>query len=193
MEKVEKYIWLVIGIIILIVGVSIKDKYFPTIETTIVYDTVWTDTVKIKKYIKEPYPVYVDTGSVQIIILPVDSAEITEAYIKLHKKYFSTYYYKDTLKNDSIAFIEIGAKITQNKPVSYDLNYFNKTPSIINNTTNIYSQNEFWIGLDVGKGIICPNILYKLKKGYNFGVGYNLENNSIVLKAGVNINKIIVW
>lgn len=190
----------ILVIILIIAGVIfIQYKYFPTKSVTLKVekDTIYQDTGKTK-YVPKLYPVYIDTNSIDTLILPIDSAEITEAYLKLHKQFYATYFYKDTLKNDSLAFIEIGAKITQNKPVLYTLNYFNKVPTIINNTTHIYNKNELWVGLDVGKDIICPNILFKSKKSINFGVGYNLQNegkviDGIIIKAGMNINKIKLW
>ena len=184
----------IIILVAIVIGTILDNKFNPNIVSNTISDTVYQDTGSVKYY-PNPYPVYIDTGSTDTVKfqLPVDSAEITKAYIELHKKFFATYFYKDTLKNDSSAFISVGTKITQNKPVSYDLIYFNKAPSVINNTTNIYSKNEIMIGIDAGENLICPNLLYKTKKGYIFGVGYNTQNNGVVFKAGININSIIKW
>ncbi len=177
----------IIILVAIVIGTFLDNKFNPNIVSTTITDTIYQDTGSIK-YFPKPYAVYIDTGSTDTIEfqLPIDSAEITKEYIKLHKKFYSTYFYKDTLKNDSSAFISVGTKITQNKPISYDLTYFNKVPTVINKTTNIHTKNEFMIGIDVGKDLICPNILYKTKKKYYFGGGYNVQNNSAVLKGGIS-------
>ena len=181
-------------VILIIIGLTIfiQHKYFPNIidNSTHTSDTIWKDSTHIEYYPKY-YPVYRDTGSVKIVELPADSAAITKAYLELHKDFYSTYFYNDTLKNDSLAFIAIQSKITQNRPIKYTLDYINRTPSIINNTTNIYTQNEIYLGLDIGTKEFSTNLLYKSKKGYIFGVGYDPINNSIQAKGYINVNKIL--
>lgn len=162
--------WLIVIVIILLV-IFVQHKYFPTVITITTTDTIWSDTGSIS-YVPNPYPVYIDTSKTDTIVLPADSVAITKAYIKLHQDFYSVYFYKDTVVNDSNMFIEIGTKISQNKPLNYDVKYFDKTPTIINNTTNIYSKNEIFIGLNNA----APSILYKSKKGWIGGVGYDLLN-----------------
>ena len=164
----------------------IKGKYYPEIIDNSTTDTVFLDTVKAKYKIKKAKPIYIDTGSVKYIKLPADSAEITKEYLKLHKAFYSTYFYSDTLKNDSVAFIKINTKITQNKPISYDLKYFNRIPQQIKKTTILPYRNSLLIGLDVGNDLIEPNIVYNTKK-YYFGAGYNFQHSGLVLKFGINI------
>ena len=132
--------------IVIIVGlvIFIQYKFFPNVidNSTHTSDTIYQDTGRIV-YTPQPYPIFVDTGRIDTIILPIDSAAIVEKYLELHQDYYSTYFYKDTVKNDSTAFIEIQSEITQNKPVRYDLVYYDRTPTVINNTTNIYSKKIF--------------------------------------------------
>jgi hypothetical protein len=180
--------------VIIAATIFIQNKYFPTVvtNTTIIKDTFWKDTGSVS-YVPKPYPIFRDTGSVQIIELPADSAAITKAYLKLHKDFYSTYFYQDTVVNDSAMFIEVGSEITQNKPVKYNINWYDKTPTIINNTTNVYSKNELYLGLSVGVNQISPSILFKSRNNLIFGAGYNIQTNSVEGKAYINIDKIKIW
>jgi len=177
--------------ILVIVGVVIfiQHKYFPReIDiSTHTSDTVWQDSIHIEYYPK-PYPVFIDTNKVKIITLPTDSAAITKAYLKLHKDFNSIYFYKDTLQNDSLGLGILDAEITQNRPKKYTFSYFDRTPSVINNTTNIYSQNEFYIGLNN----TAPSVLFKSKKGWMIGGGYDLvdDRQRIKIQGYINLNKI---
>lgn len=172
----------------------IQHKFFPRVikETVHTSDTIWQDTGSIVK-VPKPYPVYRDTGSVKIIKLPADSAAIAKAYLKLHKDFYSTYFYKDTLVDDSTMFIELGAKITQNKPIEYETNWIDRTPSVINKKTVIHSQNEFYIGLGVGAQEINANLLFKSKEGYIFTVGYDPIHNRIEGAGYIQLNKLKIW
>ena len=57
---------------------------------------------------------------------------------------------------------------------NYTFSYFNRIPSVVNNTTNIYAQNEFYIGLNN----TAPSILFKHKNGWMIGGGYDLIDNT---------------
>jgi len=184
--------WLVV-IVIIIGCLFIQRKFFPTVITTTTSDTVWQDSIYVFNYIPKPYPVYIDTTTVDSVILPIDSAAIVAAYLKVNKLYYSTYTYKDTLKNDSIAYIELTQRITQNKPIEYNLTYLNKIPSVINNTTNIYSQNELYLGAGIGLHSFTPGLKFKHKKGYIIEGNYDVLNSSITVGAYVNINKLKLW
>jgi len=190
----KKYLNIIIFIIICVGALLISRHFFPKviIESTHTSDTIWKDSVRVEYYPKS-YPVYIDTGSVKVIELPIDSAAITKAYIKLHKEFYSTYFYTDTLKDDTTAFIQIDAQISQNKPVKYTLGYFDRTPSIINNTTNIHSQNEFYIGARSDYGGFNVNLLYKSKKGYILTGGYNPITSKVEVGGYVKLDKIKFW
>ena len=182
--------------ILIVVGavIFLQHKYFPTVidESTHTSDTIWKDSIQLEYYPK-PYPVYIDTSSVDTVIIPADSVAITKAYLVLHQDFYSTYFYTDTLQDDSLALAIIDAEITQNKPVKYTYNHFDRAPSIINNTTNIYVQNEFYLGLEVGQEELSANLLFKSKKGYIFGVGFDPIRSNIQMKGYININKIKLW
>ena len=166
--------WLVV-IVIIIGCLFIQRKFFPTVITTTTSDTVWQDSIYVFNYIPKPYPVYIDTTTVDSVILPIDSAAIVAAYLKVNKLYYSTYTYK------------------QNKPIEYNLTYLNKIPSVINNTTNIYSQNELYLGAGIGLHSFTPGLKFKHKKGYIIEGNYDVLNSSITVGAYVNINKLKLW
>lgn len=182
--------------IVIIVGIAIfvQHKFFPRVikKTVHTSDTIWQDTGSVVK-VPKPYPVYRDTGSVQIIKLPADSAAIAKAYLKLHEDFYSTYFYKDTLVDDSTMFIELGAKITQNKPIEYKTNWIDRTPSVINRTTVIHSQNEFYIGLGGGYQKTSINLLFKSKEGFIFTGGYDPIHNKIEGAGYIQLNKLKIW
>lgn len=183
-------------VIVIIVGLTIfvQYKYFPTVITNSTYitDTVWRDTT-IVKYIPKPYPVYIDTSKIDTVYVPYDDSLLKVLYLNLHQKYFSTYTYKDTIKNDSLAFISLEAKITQNKPIFYKETYFDRTPSVINNTTNIYSQNEFYVGLGTRDESLNVNLLYKSKNNYIFTAEYDPFKNEFGVKGFIDIKKLKLW
>jgi len=182
-------ILVVVGVVILL-----QHKYFPTVidESTHTTDTIWQDTIQIEYYAK-PYPVYIDTSRIDTVLIPADSAAITKAYLALHQDFYSTYFYTDTLQDDSLALATIDAEITQNKPVKYNYSYFDRTPSIINNTTNIYRQNEFYIGLGTREQSLNANLLFKSKKGYIFEAGYDPFKKQFEAKGYISIKKLKIW
>lgn len=168
MKKIVNWL-LVVAIIIGVI--FIKDKYFPKVITTTITDTIWKDSITIQ-YIPKGYPIYIDTSRIDTVYIPTDTAELVARYLKLHQNFYSSYLYKDTLLNDTSAFIEVETKISQNKPLNYRLTYFDKTPTVINNITNIYAKNEYFVGLNNA----APSFLFKHKKGYMIGAGYDLLN-----------------
>lgn len=191
----NKWISNILAVIVIVcMFMFMQYKFFPKIETeTItVTDTLWKDTT-IVKYVPKPYPIYIDTSRTDTVYVPTDDSLLKVLYLSLHQKYFSTYTYNDTIKNDSLAFMSLESKITQNKPIFYKETYFDRTPSIISNTTNISSQNEFYIGLSAGYNKLGPNLLFKSKKDYIFGIEYNVLNSSIEGKVGINVNKLKPW
>lgn len=189
MKKIVNWL-IVIGVILLVI--FLQHKYFPTVTTITTTDTIWKDTGSVS-YIPKPYPVYIDTSRTDTIIIPADSLAIVQAYIKLHQEFYSTYFYKDTVLNDSSMFIEIGTKISQNKPLNYSVTYFDKTPTVINNITNIYAKNEFFIGAEVGLNNFSPGLVFSSKKGYLIEGNYDVLNSQIKVGAYVNINKLKLW
>jgi len=187
---------IIIFVVLWAISLPIIRHYFPKVETETIYktDTLWKDSLVVEK-IPNPYPVYIDTSRIDTVYIPTDTTELINRYLSLHQKFNSVYGYVDTLKNDSIAFIEVTSKITQNKPIKYDLTYYDKTPSVINNKKVIknYSRNEVYIGVDVGNKEFSANILYKSKKDIIFGIGYDPINNSLQGKAYIKLNTPKLW
>jgi hypothetical protein len=192
----KNLIKIIIFVILWVVSLSIIQHYFPKVETETIYqtDTVWRDSLIVEK-IPNPYPVYIDTSRIDTVYIPADTTELINKYLTLHQKFHSVYNYIDTLKNDTTAFIKVKSKITKNKPIKYDLVYYDRTPSVINNQTiiNNYSTNELYVGIDVGNKEFSANILYKSKKDIIFGVGYDPINNSLQGKAYIKLNTPKLW
>jgi hypothetical protein len=192
MTKWLSNILIIIGIVLCVI--FLQHKFFPTIidESIHTSDTIYQDTGKVV-YVPQPYPIFVDTSRIDTVILPVDSAAIVAEYLALHQKYYSTYHYEDTLVDDSTMYIKINSEISQNKPLKYYVDWYDRTPTVINNTTNIYRQNEFYLGLDIGNQELSANLLFLSKKGYIFGVGYDPLNKTVQAKGYININKLKLW
>ena len=167
----------------------IQWRFFPRktvrVETETMVDTIYQDTV-ITEYIPDPYPVEVISPP-ETVKIPADTAELIKKYLALHNNYFSTYTYKDTLKDDTLAFVEVESKITQNKPIKYNLRYFDRTPSVINKEVKIYHQNEFYVGISN----TAPSVLFKSKKGFIVGAGYDPLNKNVQVHGYINLDKIV--
>lgn len=189
----KSFVNLLVVLMIIAGVVFLTRKYFPVVNTTTTTDTIWSDTIKITEYIPRPYPVYIDTSKTDTVYIPTNDSLLRRLYLDLHQKYYSTYHYNDTIKNDSIGLGILKADITKNTPILYNFTYLNRVPTTIINTTNIYHQNELFIGVEVGLNSFSPGLIFSSKKGYLIGGNYDVLNNQINIGAYVNINKLKLW
>lgn len=184
---IKKILSTIIIIAVIVLSLYLQRKYFPVVktQTITVTDTIFNDK-KIFVEVPKPYPVYRDTGSTKIIELPPDSAAIAKAYLKLYKDFFAINYYNDTLKNDTIAFISLQEKVSQNQVQSRSFVYQNRQPTVINTTTKIINKpkNQLYIGLQGGVNNISPGIMLKTKKGYQIKLSYDFVGPEKGITAG---------
>lgn len=183
----KKYYNIIVLVLAVIGVILIQHEYFPTINTIVEYDTTYLDTVKVKK-IPKPYPVYIDTGHIDTIRIPMDSAELVEAYMKLNKAYSSTYTYNDTLINDSILYFNLETEITKNKPILYTPTYYIKNPFIHSTVTTIEYDKSLWLNVNASYKILTPSLMYQTGK-YQYGIGYNILNNNVMFTFGIRLLK----
>jgi hypothetical protein len=173
--------YLIIGIIVGVLGLSLFNKYFdkPSIiesDTVLVYDT--TTIIKWKEhpvpYLVTSYDTLTKTDSV--FLFANDSVECTKKLIALFKDYHAKNFYRDTLMNDSLATIIVNSLITTNKIDSIGVEYRNNRPEKV--ITNLIGENRLYLGLIFGKQLVSPMVSYSYKK-YTFGVGYDFYAGTV--------------
>ena len=146
---------------------KVNNNYINTdTDTTYNYDT----TIYHNSYVnvKPQNVTYVDT-------VVVDEEQIK----KFLNDYFSVYFYKDTLKNDSSATIILEESISKNTILKRDLFFTNNKPIVtINNT--IEKKYSFYTGglLNIGKDNINFGLGGGLKyKKHSLGIYLNTDKN----------------
>ena len=185
LNKIKTYFLFIIIGILLVIGHFKNNKITklseelalePQIEY--VYNTT-IDTVKIDSIIPVEvvkwYPkLTIDTLYQPLELTTADSSDIAEAYKGLYAQFAETKIYKDTLKNDSIAFIQLNEKVQYNSVFDREFIYLDKTPIIYITqppkhiyTTSIVGGLETGNdGIAVGIGIITKRNMF-LKVSYN--------------------------
>lgn len=157
----NKFYWIVIIILALIIWFKgCGDPVEPEVKTKIeiVYDTVLKDV-----------PVYIPKWNTRVehkIDTVVDTVEVI-------KDYYSTYYYQDSLVNDTLSLF-INDSIQENKIKSRKINYSLILPTKIITNEVTLNKREIYLGLLSQPGV---GTLYKDKKGHIYGlqVGMNQE------------------
>jgi hypothetical protein len=95
--------------------------------------------------------------------------------------YYSTYFYQDSLINDTLCFY-INDSISENKIKSRDLKYVMSFPTIKIHDVVIQNKNEYYVGLGLignQKGInyFGPEFLLRTKKKDVYGIGVGIDGN----------------
>jgi hypothetical protein len=103
--------------------------------------------------------------------LPTDTVAILADYFKMIS------YDSVMLKNDSSITAWVDIKLTQNRLYGISGYFINNKETVIYNN----NYNGLYTGVIAGKGIMAPVISYKYNK-HMFGVGYNLDNNGILIE-----------
>lgn len=181
MEKVFKNLknlLIVVLVIIIVLLRNCRGKIQPTptpkitVKTEIVYDTIKDSIINYVPYLVEK------TLPPEIIYKDVDTAAIL-------KDYFTSYYYSDTIINDSLKII-INDTVYKNsissRSVKYDILYPIKTITI--KEEHFLNQREFYIGPRVGMIYGGDNV------GLSFvgieGLFRSKKRTTVAVAAGVN-------
>jgi hypothetical protein len=139
MKATDILLCLIIAAIIALAGYSVGYHAVKTITTT---DTVKvaSDTIRYTDTTTKPYPIFKDTGSIQYIAIPIDTALIFDAYTKLHHLYYTRNIYNDTLKNDTSALVIIADTVYKNELQNRRLTFVNYQPKYYITKSNCPNQ-----------------------------------------------------
>jgi hypothetical protein len=120
-----------------------------------------------------PYPIYIDTGSIRLILQDVDTLEIL-------KDYFTKYVYVDTISNDSTILVILRDTITENRIAGRSVQFqsLRGATIITNSTTILKRRNKWFLGLGVSgnknnMGLV-PKLAILTKNDKLFTLGNNL-------------------
>ncbi len=178
---------ILIIVILIALAVWVKGKFFPNkvteIKTVTEVDTVYQDSLVYKK-LPAPDPDTVVVVDKDTIEMPPDTV-IFERYASLFQKFHSQYIYKDTLKNDTSAFIAVRDIVSKNKITHRELYYRNKAPTMIHNETTIYNQRKLFIGAQFGMQTIQPTIAYKDLNDIVYSLGYDFTGPEQGVRFGI--------
>lgn len=140
-----------------------------TTPQTIVETVVQYDTTKIESVIYSPIPYkeieYVNQTDTIFLLQDVDTLEILHEFI-------TTYYYADTIKNDTSAFIAIYDEVLYNRIWRRNWEFINRRPTHIQTTINQYPTARTW-NIGVG-GVVSGN-----SSMLDYGIGVHVRNKRI--------------
>ena len=185
-------------LVLLLIGaaVYITHRFFPkekvitkTYQTT---DTIWKDTV-VYKQLPPPKP---DTIIKTDTIIKYDNTEnYFEKYVNLYQKFYRQNIYKDTLKNDSVAFISVYDVISENKIGSRKLTYKDRTPTVINKTIHkeIINQRKLFIGVEAGMNSLSPSVMYKDLNDVIYKAGYDVYGKNKGPRVGIYVSPSLIF
>jgi hypothetical protein len=145
-------------------------------DVVVTHDTIPGDPFPVLVHVGQPDPVYVD----QPYILPaiIDTMGVIIDY-------FSKYYYADTLKDDSSAFIALYETVKGNRIIDRSFSFQNKRATVVNNyypaeKTKLYAGAMVAIRpsqqLDIG-----PAVMLITKKGYGYSYAYGVNERTHTL------------
>ena len=142
------------------------------------HDTIRTIDTSYVTVTKE-IPTYIPKWNTKVKYVHDTTVKIDTAYVV--GDYFSTYYYKDSLINDTLCFY-INDSISKNKIKSRKLNYVLSLPTINTHDVVIQKKNEFYIGLGLvgsktGISFFGPELLLRTKSQNVYGVGVGLDGS----------------
>jgi len=175
--KPAPYIIIIILLVIIFLQRECNTSNQTLVKTNYIFDTI-IDTVVLESNVYIPVPIYHDTGSTLLLYQIVDTAAI------LHD-YFSSYYYCDTIQDDSAAFIVVCDTVSRNRIVSRQpfitlySRLVTKTKLVVSNPIQS-RQLSIGLQLAVAKNAygLSPTILYKSKKNTSLSFSYDIINKS---------------
>ena len=149
--NIVKTYFLVAVILVLLVVLFFKNNKITKLTTQLaekpkveyIYNTK-TDTITIEA---KPYQVIKwketkDTIYIPLDLSSADSSQIAQAYKKLFEEFGEEKVYKDVVKDDSTAYIELIELVQYNKLQERTLMFTDRTP-VVNVTNTVISNKQF--------------------------------------------------
>jgi len=142
---------------------------------SVTIETIPGDSIPYNVIIEKPVPYDTIIYDTDTLWLPSDTISIHDT-VFIYNDYFKMYNYKvDTLVSE--VNVTINSQVTQNRLYKQDISILNnRETKIISDQNNLIS-----VGFVGGKEILAPTVSYQYKK-HQVGIGYNLQNNGIILK-----------
>jgi hypothetical protein len=175
-ENKSKFYFLIIVTLIIVILLQKScgggKVIVPENDTITVTDTSYATII-------EYVPTYVPKWNTKIKYIHDTTVKIDTSYVI--GDYYSTYYYEDSLKTDTLNF-HIGDSITQNKIKVRNIKYTLKFPTVTTTNTIIKNKNEFYAGLGLvgsstGINFFGPELLLRTKKKQVYGLGVGIDGN----------------
>lgn len=157
------------------------------IETRI--DTIPGDSVPYKVEVKVPVPYKV----LELVTVPtvIDTMAILQDY-------FKTYFYQDTITDDTSMMVILSEKISQNRVIEREVQFQNlREISIVTNKVFNKKRNKVYAGLSIGGNATAmnfgPSLLFQNKKdhiyGYHYEFSQKTHNFSLYFKIKLRKNE----
>lgn len=161
---------------------ALRKSIINTTPQTIVETVVQYDTSKIESVIYTPIP-YKEVEYINQIDTVFLSQEVDT--LGILQEFMTTYYYADTIKNDTSAFIAIYDEVLYNRIWKRNWEFINRRPTHIQTTINQYPTARTW-NISVG-GVVSGNSsmldygvgVHVRNKRINYTVNYIISNKSI--------------
>lgn len=148
---------------------ALRKSIINTTPQTIVETVVQYDTTKIESVIYTPIP-YKEVEYINQIDTVFLSQEVDT--LGILQEFMTTYYYADTIKNDTSAFIAIYDEVLYNRIWKRNWEFINRRPTHIQTTINQYPTARTW-NIGVG-GVVSGN-----SSMLDYGVGVHVRNKRI--------------
>jgi hypothetical protein len=157
--------------------ISDKPKVI-TNTVTIPGDIIYKDTI-----VYQPKPYKVEIPIHDTTYIPTDSAQCVADYKKLYKRFSSTNYYKDTLRNDTSMTVVVNSSISNNILQDIQLRSKNNRPISISNTIVTYKNKLPMLSVGGLYDMKSLTIYGELRVNPNLylNAGYNLSIKSPVV------------
>jgi hypothetical protein len=184
MTWLKKYApWVIIGILLVIIILLQQcGSGCPELpEPTVIHDTIPGDSVPYETFIPKPYPVFVEVPP-DTFFKDMDTAQMMKACHAIARDYYSKRSYRDTLKDDTSAFVCLLDTVHQNQLQNRTLIFQNRRPTAIN--TTIYGEiprHKVFIGPVIGRSLdqfaVGASVLWVTKKRFAYQYTYDVLNN----------------
>lgn len=148
---------------------ALRRNNLNTTPQTIVETVVQYDTTKIESVVYTPIP-YKEVEYINQIDTVFLSQEVDT--LGILQEFMTTYYYADTIKNDTSAFIAIYDEVLYNRIWRRNWEFINRRPTHIQTTINQYPTARTW-NIGVG-GVVSGN-----SSMLDYGIGVHVRNKRI--------------